>query len=303
MSVTTNSRSIKHSSCAVRGRRRSARLWPVRSTLAGLFFTIAYALASLAVAGFLLQRTAFDPNGSADSVGVVLDDTELKTALVDFIVDNTATALTDSPQQIEELRALVTTVAGNSDGEKFFAGIVHDAHAHMIGDSDGPVIITGEQLVPIVRNQGVGDIGKGDIPPIVLPVPRVTPLVIVNRALDWGVPIAAILALLLVVIGITAHPERETALRWLAYGLVLVAIVVAIIGYVVPRFIIGLASDSVWANIPARMADAALPLLIGLEMLLLGGALGIFAGSGMVRRRRRWNAPINTYRYTQDRWG
>ena len=79
--------------------------------------------------------------------------------------------------------------------------------------------------------------------------------------------------------------------------------IVAIIGYLVPRFVIGLASDTVWANIPARMADAALPLLIGLELLLLGGALGIFAGSGMVRRRRRWNAPINTYRYTQDRWG
>lgn len=272
---------------------------PVRSTLAGLLFGLAYAFASLSISGFLLQRAAFDPDNSAGTVGVVLEDGALKKELVDFIVDNTAGPLTDTPKQIEELRATVTMVAEHPDGEKLLAGIVHDAHAHLIGDQDGPVTITGADLVPIVRSEKAGD-----IPPIVLPVPRVAPLAIANRILDWLVPVGAALTVVLFLLGITAHPDRDTALRWLAYGLILVGLVVAIVGYVVPKFVVGLASKSVWANIPAHLADAALPLLIGLELLLIGGALGIFAASGMVKRRRRWNAPINTYRYTQDRgWG
>ncbi len=277
---------------------RFGQTLPVRSTLAGLFFGLAYALASLSLSGFLLQRAAFDPDNSAGSAGVVLEDSELKKALVDFIVDNSATALTTSPSQIEALRIQVNSVADHPDGEQFLAGIIHDAHARLIGDSDEPVMITGADLVPIVRSEAVGD-----LPPVVLPVPQVAPLKIVNNALDWLVPIGGIATLVLVLLGITAHPERDTAIRWLAYGLLLAGLVVAIVGYVVPKFVVGLASDSVWANIPAKMADDALPLLIGLELLLFGGALGIFASSGMVRRRRRWNAPINTYRYTQDRWG
>ncbi len=269
---------------------------PVRSTLAGLFFGLAYALASLSLSGFLLQRTAFDPGTSSSSVGVVLDDAAMKEALVDFVVDNTATALTDTPSQIEELRTQVKFVAEHPEGEQFLADIIHDTHAYMIGDQDDPVTITGADLVPIVRSEAVGD-----LPPVVLPVPRVAALVYANRVLDWLVPIGGGAALLLVLLGITAHPDRETALRWLAYGMILAALVVALVGYVVPRFVVGLASDSVWANIPARLADHALPLLIGLELLLLGGAVGIIAGSGMLRRRRRWDAPINTYRYTQDR--
>lgn len=271
----------------------------VRSTLAGLLFGLAYAFASLTLSGFFLQRAAFDPDNSSGAVDIVLEDPALKKELVDFVVDNTAGPLTDSPKQIEALRATVNLVVDHPEGQKFFAGIIHDAHAHLIGDQTGPVTVTGVDLVPIVRSEGVGD-----IPPVILPVPRVAALAIANKILDWLVPIGGILTVLLFLLGITAHPDRDTALRWLAYGLILVGLVVALLGYVVPKFVVGLASDSVWANIPGRMADAALPLLIGLELVLIGGALGIFAGSGMVKRRRRWNAPINTYRYTQDRgWG
>ena len=271
---------------------------PVRSTLAGIFFGLAYALASLTISGFLLQRAAFDPDNSAEAAGVVLDDSALKTELVNFIVDNTAGPLTDTPKQIEELRATVLLVTEHPEGEKFLARIIHDAHAHLIGDQDSPVVITGADLVPIVRSEKAGDIGE-----IVLPVPRVSALALANQVLDWLVPIGGILAIVLLLLGITAHPDRDTALRWLAYGMILIGLVVALVGYVLPKFAVGLVSDSVWANIPGHLADAALPLVIGLELVLMGGALAIFAAGGMVKRRRRWNAPINTYRYTQDRWG
>ncbi len=58
-----------------------------------------------------------------------------------------------------------------------------------------------------------------------------------------------------------------------------------------------------WANIPAQLADDSLPLLIGLELVLIGGALAIFAGTGMVQRRRRWSTPVSTYRYNEEAAG
>ena len=76
------------------------------------------------------------------------------------------------------------------DGEelrKFIAKLVHDAHTHMIGDSDAPVQITGEELVPIVRDEAAAT-----IPTLTLPVPRIGALALMNHVLDWLLPIAAI---------------------------------------------------------------------------------------------------------------
>jgi len=74
-----------------------------------------------------------------------------------------------------------------------------------------------------------------------------------------------------------------------------------ILGYLVPRFIVPALSDSPWANVPARLADDSLPLLLGLEFVLIGGALALFAGTGMMQRRRRWSTPVSTYRYNEER--
>ncbi len=267
----------------------------MRRTLAGLLFGLAYACASLTISGFLLQRTAFDPENSADAADVVLADSELKEELVAFIADNVTKQLQGAVDPAT-VRANVAAVAELPEGQKLLAKIIHDAHAHLIGDQKGPVEITGQQLVAIVRDERAAA-----MPVLTLPVPKVTALVIANHTLDWLLPIALLATLVFTFFGFTAHPEKGALFKSLALGLLLLALMAAIMGYVVPKFVVPALSDSVWAHIPARLADDSLPLLIGLELLLVGGALALLAGAGMMQRRRRWSTPVSTYRYNEER--
>lgn len=265
----------------------------MRRTLAGLLFGLAYACASLSIAGFLLHRTAFDPQNSADAADVVLSDDAVKQELVTLIADSVAAELGLDGGQ---MRDRVNQIAGTEEGAKLMAEIIHDAHAHMIGDQDEPVTISAQQLYEVTRLEAALDVN-----PIELPVPRVTPLVVVNNVLNWLLPIAALATLVFAALGLTAHPERSALFQSLAFGLLLLAVLAAMLGYLVPKFLIPALSDSVWANVPASLADDSLPLLIGLEFLLIGGALAIFAGGGMMRRRRRWSTPVSLHRYNEER--
>lgn len=265
----------------------------MRRTLAGLLFGLAYACASLTVAGFLLQHTAFDPDRSADAADVVLGDGAIRDELITVIASATADQL---GQDEESVRVMVASVATHPEGEAILAEVVHDAHAHLIGVQDEPVQITGAQLVPIVRTEAAAE-----LPAVTLPVPKVTALDITRQVLGWMVPVAAIATLVLVGMGAFAHPERSALLRSLALGLLLLALLVALLGYLVPVVVIPLLSDSPWAHVPARLANDAVALLLALELLLIGGALALFASSGMARRRRRWSTPVSTYRYSEER--
>lgn len=265
----------------------------MRRTLAGLLFGLAYACASLAVSGFMLQRTAFDPSSSKAAAGAILGESAIKNELLDLIATATADQLGQTPADV---RAVLDQVADHPEGQALLSEVIRDAHAHLIGEQKEPVQITGQQLVPIVRNEAAAA-----LPAITLPVPRITALDIARNVLGWLVPIAGIATVVLIALGFFAHPERTALMRSLALGLLLLALLVALLGYVVPRLVIPLLDDTPWARVSAVLADDSLPLLIGMELVLVGAALGLWAGSGMATRRRRWNAPVSSYRYTEQR--
>ncbi len=265
----------------------------MRRTLAGLLFGLAYACISLTIAGFLLQRTAFDPGQSSGAAHAVLADPAIRQALVDAIADSTAAQLGVDKAT---MRQTVATVAAHPAGAKLFEQVIHDAHAHLIGQQSGPVLITGAELVPIVRNEAAAK-----LPTVTVPVPRVAVLSFMRTTLKWLLPIMAIATLVFVGLGFAAHPERTALLKSLALGLFLIAILVALLGYVVPRFLIPALSNSPWAGVPARLADNSLPLLVGTELLLVGVGLALLASTGMMRKRQRWSTPVSTYRYNEER--
>ncbi|MFZ4721345.1 MAG: hypothetical protein ACOYMR_18105 [Ilumatobacteraceae bacterium] len=273
----------------------------MRRTLAGLLFGLAYLCASLTVAGFLLQRTAFDPGYTADHADVVLDDPQIQAELVNVIAGSLAAqaqaaGLTDPSLTEQALRDRVTLVAGTAPGAALMADIIHDVHAVLIGEQEGPVVITPEQLVDATQNQAAAV-----AQPIEVPVETVGALDVADGVLGWLVPIAAIATLALVVLGLAAHPERSALFRSLGLGLLVLALLAALLGYVVPKFLVPVLSDSPWARIPATLADDSLPLLVALDLLLVGGALALLAGTGIMRRRKRWSTPVNTYRYQEER--
>ena len=176
------------------------------------------------------------------------------------------------------------------------AEILHDVHARMIGDQDGPVEITGDQLAVATRVEAAAA-----APAVELPVPRIGALVVLDTILSALVPFVAIAAVVLLGIGITAHPDRSALLRSIALALLTLAVLVAVLGYLVPRFVLPTLDGSPWASVPAILADDSVPMLVVVDLLLVGTALALLVVTRSTRRRSRWSSPVSTYRYTEER--
>ena len=86
---------------------------PVRRTLAGFLFALSYAALCLAAGGFLLQRTVFDPDLTADAAAPVLQEPAILKELTKRIAAATTAELGKSTIEIE---ALVNSVAANAEG-------------------------------------------------------------------------------------------------------------------------------------------------------------------------------------------
>lgn len=268
----------------------------VRRTLGGFIFGVAYVCASLAISGWLLQRTAFDPGHTAEMAPVILQDNRIKLEIANTVAD--AVAAQRGLDQAT-VRQTVYAVASTKPGAELLAQVIHDAHARLIGEQAGPVRITGQQLVQIVRNEAVGDMHS-----ITLPVPRVAALDRIRVLLHWLVPFGALFAVGLFVIGFMLHPNRSALLYSLSYGMVLLGLLVGILGYVAPRFVLPAFSDNIWADVSARLANDSLPLVVAMVVVFGAGGVMLLVGSGLLRRRRRWNAPLTAYKYREERrWG
>lgn len=269
---------------------------PVRRTLAGLLFGLAYACASITVAGFLLQRTAFDPDRAGHAAEAVLGDSAIRAAVVDLIATDAVAQLAgDDPAVENTLRSNLELVASVPEGQALLADVIRDAHARLIGERTTPVTISGAQLVPIVRDERAGQ-----LPAVTLPVPTITALDVARTTLRWMLPITAVATVILVALGLAAHPVRADLLRSLSMGLLLLAVLAALLGYVIPRLLLPVLDTSPWANVPARLADDSLPLLAGLELVLVGGAAAMWALAG-ASRRRGWHDTIDTSRWAEER--
>ena len=269
----------------------------VRRALAGLLFGVAYVCASLAIGGWLLQRTAFSPDRTSSVATDVLADPQIRAQVVDLVADATAARLGVTTEQVRsQVDALVTSPQTADAMSQEMSKILHDAHAHLIGEQRDPVTITDTEMRDIVRNDVV--IG---LPAVTLPVPEVGVLSTTRRVLTWLVPVAAIAAGVLGLLGLTTHPDRPALLRSLGFGMLLLAVLITVLGYVVPRFAVSAINKSPWARVPGKLADDALPLVVALDFVLIGGGVALLVGSGLVRRRRRWGAPVNTYRYREER--
>jgi hypothetical protein len=266
---------------------------------------VAYVCASLAIGGWLLQRTAFSPARTSSLAKTVLDDSKIRAEIVDLIAEPASRQLAaqlpagqaPTPEQIKTtVNGFLSDPSTSAAMSRQMATILHDAHAHLIGEQKAPVQITDTQVRDIIRTEAV--IGMA---PITLPVPEVGVLSVMRQVLKWLVPISAIAALVLGLLGLTTHPDRPALLRSLGFGLLLLAVLITLLGYVAPRFAVSAINKSPWARVPGKLADDALPLVLALDFVLVGGGVALLLGSGLVRRRRRWSSPVSTYRYREER--
>lgn len=272
----------------------------VRRSFAGLFFGVAFTCACIAISGFLLQRTAFSPANTRSSAAVILQDKAVRDELGRLVVDATAPTLGDpatgTPLSQAQVNDVVSLVLASNAGAELVGDVLYDVHATLIGDSDEPVQITGPQLVTIVRDERVAL-----LPPVGIDVPHLSVLDTAKSTVGWLVPITAIAAVVFLLLCFLAHPERSALLRTLGLGLIVLAALVLVFGYVLPKVVPPLLTDSPWAQVPPRLADDALPFLLGLAVVLVGAGLALFVGSARMGRNRRWSTPVSTYRYREER--
>ena len=273
--------------------------------------------ACVAISGFVLQRTAFSPSNTESSAGVVLGDAAVEQELVDRIAVAAAPQIPPggipgaagqpTPQNVSDF--ITQHVLNTGEGTELLSGILRNAHAKLIGDecvaredgsaacdAEGNPQITGQQMVQIVRNESVAG-----VEPIVLEVETVGALEVAKNITRWLVPILAFAALAFLVLCFLAHPERAALIRTLGLGLLVLAALILLFAYVIPKLVPTLLTDSVWARIPPRLADDSLPLTLGAVLLLTGGGLALFVASSRMGRSRRWSTPVSTYRYREER--
>ena len=192
----------------------------MRRSFAGLFFAAAFLCGCLAVCGYLLQQTVFSPSSTRESADVVLGDPTLRQHLVDVISSAVAPVLGEPEASVN---ATVSLVLGTKAGAVLLDDVLHDAHAHMIGDSTAPVTITPEQLVEVVRDERAAA-----APAIVLPVPKITALAVSKDVVGWLVPLSAIGGIVFLVLCFLAHPERAALVRTLGLGLIVLSALVGL---------------------------------------------------------------------------
>lgn len=270
---------------------------PVRRSLAGLLFGLAFACACLALSGLLLERTAFSADNVGDSAFAVLQDSTLQAEVVRAISAGTATQIypTDAAAAAT-ITENIGIVASTEAGSELLADVLRDAHARVIGDSDEPVVISPAQLVQIVRDERAAT-----LTPLTLDVPKVGALSLVSSVLGWLVPISGIAAIVFFVLCFLARPEKAALVRTLGLGLLVLAASLILFGYVLPRFVPTLLDDSPWARIGPAMADDSIALILGVAVVLVAAGLALFTMSNRMGRTRRWSTPVSTYRYREER--
>src|SRR5690606_31426955 len=129
--------------------------------------------------------------------------------------------------------------------------IIARAHAVAVGDRDGPVQITGPEMVPIVRHQVVAELPAAD-----LVVEEIPWLSTVRTIVTFLVPVAAILGLLAIVVGVLTHPTRADAVFGLGVLFVAAAVSTFLLAYVVPAYAVPALTDDGWADVIPTVAES-----------------------------------------------
>lgn len=269
----------------------------MRRGLAGLLFFIAAICLALAAGGWWLQRVAFNTTTSADLATVVLEDDGIRDQVGMVLSDAAASAI---GVPAADLYVVVDQVLQSNDPEvrAVLEGVVADSHARLIGTRDEPVQISGEQIVPIVRDQRAAA-----LPPVILPVEEVGVLSTIRTGLGWFVPGAAIAGALALLIGLIAHPRKSDAVFGIGIFCIVGALAMVLLGYVVPVHLFPTLNDNAWAAVIPAVAEHSLPLVVAAALILAALGIVLILGSAAARRRRSWSTPVTVSRYTdQRRW-
>ena len=259
-------------------------------SLGATFFLIASVAFAIAFGSWLLNHSVFSPDRTTDSAVAMLDDPDIRRELIALIAPLAAPHLDTNSADLAA--RLETQVFPLRAGAAEMAPILERAHQIIIGDSDDPLMITGSQLIPIVRDQRAADVAEFKVP-----IEEIGTLATFKSASRWMVPIAAGLGLILVALGLFTRPERREVINALGELLVAMAVGVVLFGWAIPVHLFTAVDNQTWTKAIPNLAMRTLPVTIGTAIVLsIGGAL-LMLTSRSGGNRRQWSTPLATARY------
>ncbi len=259
-------------------------------SLSGVLFLIAAIAISIGAGAWWLQRVAFTPDGTRDSAAAILEEPDIRIELNSLITPATAGVIGASQEELSSF--LENVVLSTRPGAAEMAPIIERIHDRIIGNTDEPIVLTGADLVPIVRDERAVD-----APDVTLPIDTIGVLRNFKDVLGWMAIIAGAIGLIAFVLGVIARPERRDVLRGVGEFGVALAASLLLFGYLIPVHLLTALDSQTWTHAIPRLAGRTLPVVFGAAVILVVGGAALIVGSMSGGKRRQWSTPLSVTRY------
>lgn len=260
-------------------------------SLGATFFLIASVAFSLAFGAWWLDRVAFSPDDTVDSAAAILEDPDIRQELIGLIAPLAAPRLDTNATDLAVM--LETKVLTNRLGAREMAPILMQAHQVIIGDRTDPIRITGEQLIPIVRDQRAADIDT-----FTLPIERIGTLATFDSMDQWLMIGGSALGIVMLALGLFTRPERRELVNALGELFIAFACAVVLFGYAIPVHLFTAIDNRTWTGAIPPLALRTLPVVVGTAIVLtLAGLFLILTARSGAGSRKQWSTPVSMGRY------
>jgi hypothetical protein len=227
------------------------------------------ALASVALAVWLVRRTALEPNRTAEVTDAVLDSPELRAEISRQVSERISQQTGEDPSDIEPF---VDEVLEQEGVGRMLAGTITAAHRRLV-DPDAPPATIDTQAMSVLTG--------GQVPEeFTLTVPTIGWLDTARRALDQWLPFVTLVAAALALAGVALHPNQPRGLCHVGYWLVGATLVQVALGYLVPVVVAPALTASPWADVVATAVRAySRTLITTLAAVLAAGGVALLTGA------------------------
>lgn len=268
-------------------------------SLASFAFTISAVMFALLIGSWWMQHTVFNADHTQNTAEAILQDGDIRDRLATVISTWVAPDLGKNQTEVYDL--LDQVVLPSRAGAAEAADMVGRVHEVVIGDTDDEqVVVTGAQLVPLVRDQRATD-----APDLVLPFETIGTLKTINSILTWTQLVSAALGLLTLIAGVVLRPEPGDVRRALIEFFGAVAISLAVFGYLIPVYALPAIDNRTWVSIAPRLAMSSIELVLGMIAICVALAVVLLVTNRGGNTRRQWSTPLAAHRFGADsgpRW-
>jgi len=261
-----------------------------------MLFLVAAVAFSIAGGAWWMQRVCFTPNDTRETAAAILKEPDIRGDINGVIAPASAPVLGVNTTELSTF--LETQILSTHAGAAVMGPLMKQIHEKIIGNRHDDIVVTGEEMIDIVRDQRAAG-----VPDVVLPIPVIGTLETTRTTIRWLIPIAAVIGAIAMLLGIATRPERRDVLRGLGEFFMAMACSMIVFGYLIPVQLLPAIDNGVWTKAIPRLAMRTLPFVLGSAAVFgLGGAALIMASmSG--GKRRQFSTPLSVGRYRGDDHG